>query len=270
MRNIKTGLILKLSIALCLSLLSTAASSHTFWLNVTNYFPNFYSLEYGARTIIYFGWGHRYPVDNFLSVGKLNEFNLITPDGESKSIQPGQEGFLATELSLPEKGTYIVAAVLNPGFYTMYIDKGKIHHKSVPKTGLSGVILSNHFEQYAKALINVVVSDSSYSRLVGHALEIIPMANPAGLKAGDYLQVQVLFKGKPARFFPVNSTYAGFSTKDDFAFATTTDSNGMAQIRILHHGPWLIKSRIKLPAPDELKEKCNDMSYTATLTFEVK
>ena len=270
MKNIKTGLILKLSIALCLSLSTTMAFSHTFWLNVTNYFPEIYSAEYGARTIIYFGWGHRYPADNFLSAGKLGEFNLITPKGESKPIQPGQGGFLATELNLPEKGTYIVAAALNPGFYTMYIEKGEIHHKSVPKTGLGGVILSNHFEQYAKALINVSVSDSSYSRPVGHALEIIPMANPAGLKGGDYLPVQVLFKGKPAKFFPVYSTYAGFSTKDDFAFATTTDSKGMAQIRILHHGPWLIKARIKLPAPDELKEKCNDMSYTATLSFEVK
>lgn len=249
---------------------SSVASSHTLWLNATNYFPESYSLQSGARTIIYFGWGHRYPVADFLSADKLSEFNLITPKGESKPLQPGQGGFLATELSLSEKGTYIVAVSLKPGFYTMYVEKGQIHHRSVPKTGLSGVILSLHFEQYAKALINVTGSDSSFRKPVGHVLEIIPMANPAELKFGDYLPVQVLFKGKPARFYSVYGTYAGFSTGDDFAFATITDSKGKARIRILHNGPWLLKAKVKLPSPDKLKDKCNELSYSATLTFEVK
>ena len=269
MRNIKTGLILKLSIALCFCL-STIAFSHTFWLNATDYFPEIYSPEYGARTKVYFGWGHGYPVADFLSVDKLSKFDLITPKGKSKPIKPGVGGFLATELSFSEKGTHIVAASLKPGFYTMYVEKGKIHHRSVPKTGLSGVILSLHFEQYAKALINVADSESSFLKPVGHTLEIVPLVNPAGLKVGDYMSVQVLFKGKPARFCQVYGTYAGFSTGDDFAFATTADGQGNAKIRILNHGDWLIKARIKVPAPDELKDKCNELSYTATLTFEVK
>jgi hypothetical protein len=44
----------------------------------------------------------------------------------------------------------------------------------------------------------------------------------------------------------------------------------MTRIRILHHGPWLIKADIKIPAPAELKEKCRQLHYTATLTFEVE
>jgi len=269
MRNIKTYFVLGLSVAFCLAL-STVASSHTLWLNATNYFPEIYSQEYGARTTIYFGWGHRYPVADFLSADKLREFKLITPKGENKPLQPGQGGFLATQLNLSEKGTYIVAASLKPGFYTMYVEKGQIHHRSVPKTGLSGVIVSLHFEQYAKALINVAGSDSSFRKPVGHTLEIIPLEDPAELKVGDYLPVQVLFKGRPARFCPVYGTYVGFSTGDDFAFAATTDGRGKAKIRILHHGPWLIKAKVKLPAPDELKDKCNELSYSTTLTFEVK
>ena len=269
MRNIKTGFILKLSIALCFCL-STVAFSHTFWLNATDYFPEIYSPEYGARTKVYFGWGHGYPVADFLSAEKLSEFNLITPKGESEPIKPGVGGFLATELSFSEKGTNIIAASLKPEFYTMYVEKGKIHHSSVPKTGLNGVILSLHFEQYAKALINISGSSEVFSKPVGHTLEIIPMYNPADIKTGDILPVQVLFKGNPARFCQVYGTYAGFSTSDDFAFTTVTDGKGNAKIRILHHGPWLLKAKIKLPAPDELKDKCNEMSYTATLTFEVK
>ena len=267
MRNIKNYLALSLVMVLCFS---TLALAHTMWLNATNYFPEIYSPEYGARTKVYFGWGHRYPVADFLSADKLSDFKLITPKGESNPIKSGVGGFLATELSFSEKGTYIVAASLKPGFYTMYMKKGQIHHRSVPKTGLSGVILSLHFEQYAKALINVAGSSEAFGKPVGHTLEIIPLLNPAELKVGDYMPVQVLFKGRPARFCPVYGTYAGFSTGDDFAFATTADGQGKAKIRILNHGPWLIKARIKLPAPDKLKDKCNELSYTATLTFEVK
>ncbi len=247
-----------------------AAFSHTLWLNATDYSPKNYSPEYAAKTIIYFGWGHRYPVADFLSVKKLRSFNLITPEGEIKELQPGEGGFLATELTLPDKGAYIVTASLKPGFYTMYAKNGKIHHKIGPKTGLDGVILSLYFEQYAKALINAGGIDSSFSKPVGQTLEIVPMQNPAKLRVGDFLPVKVLFKGKPARFCQVYGTYAGFSTKDDFAFATTTDAKGMAKIRILHYGPWLVKTNVKLPAPESLKDKCNEMSYTATLTFEIK
>lgn len=256
----RSHLILSLFIALCFGF-STTASTHTLWLNATNY--------YGTRTRVYFGWGHRYPVDDFLLPDQLIEFNLITPGGKKSPIQPGPGGFLATELTLSERGTYVVAAALKPGFYTMYLEKGRIHHKRGPKRGLTRVILSIHFEQYAKALINAGDTSNSFLKPVGHTLEIIPLVNPAELRVGNYLPVQVLFKGKPARFCSVYATYAGFSTGSDFAFATTTDGQGEARIRILHHGPWLIKATVKLPAPDELKDKCDQLSYTATLTFEV-
>ena len=258
-----------LSILFCLTGLNVAFS-HTLWLNATDYSPKIYSPEYGAKTIIYFGWGHRYPVADFLSVKKLRSFNLITPEGEIKKLQPGQDGFLATQLRLPDKGAYIVTASLKPGFYTMYAKNGKIHHKTGPKAGLNGVILSLYFEQYAKALINAGETDSSLLKPVGHTLEIVPLQNPAKLRVGDFLPVKVLFRGKPARFCQVYATYTGFSTNDDFAFATTTDAKGIAKIRMLHYGPWLVKTNVKLPAPESLKDKCNEMSYTASLTFEIK
>lgn len=248
-------------------LLCTSASvyAHTMWLNVSNYSPTI-----GRNTKVYFGWGHRYPVDDFLSEEKLQDFSLIYPCGKKEKLNPNPGGFLAKNITFFSEGTYIVTAVLKPGFYTMYVERGKIHHKSVPKTGFEGVILSLYFEQYTKALINVGEGSDSFSQPIGHKLEIIPLKNPRELKVGDFLPVQVLLEGKPARFYKVYGTYAGFSTEDDFAYATTTNSKGKAKIRILHHGPWLIKTDIKLRAPEELKDKCNRLHYTATLTFEVR
>ena len=83
------------------------------------------------------------------------------------------------------------------------------------------------------------------------------------------MPVQVLFKGKPARYCKVYATYSGFSTDCDFAYTATTNGKGEARIRIIHYGQWLIKAGVKLPATGELKEKCNELSYSATLTFEV-
>lgn len=249
--------------------LSTSAFSHTLWINATDYFPELHP-KYGGQTIIYFGWGHHYPVDGFLSQESLQDFYLIGPKGDKTELKPNSTGFLETKINFQQSGMYIVSAVKKPGFYTMYVENGEIHHKIGPKTGLKGVILSLYYEQYAKCLINVgKIEDDSFQRPIGHKLEIIPLKNPYKLSYGEFLPIKVLFEGKPLSYCKVYATYMGFSTGDDFAYATSTDGEGIANIRIIHWGPWLIKASVNFPAPDELKDKCNEMHYTATLTFEV-
>lgn len=264
MRNKKKLFIITLALSIFLCTFSSI-HAHTMWVNVSNYSPK---IQEGS--IVYFGWGHHYPVDGFLSGEKLQDFCLISPIGKKEKLNPSPAGFLATKINFSSGGTYIVTASLKPGFYTMYIEKGKIHHRSVPKTGLKNIILSLYFEQYAKALINTAESSKSFSNKVGHKLEIIPLKHPNKLKIGDWLPIQILFQSKPARYCKVYGTYSGFSTEDDFAYTTNANGEGKAKIRILHYGPWLIKTDIKLPAPVELKDKCNELHYTATLTFEVQ
>ena len=197
----------------------TVSSAHTLWLNASDYSPALYP-KFGARTKIYFGWGHRYPVDDFLTQEILDDFSLIRPNGDKEKLNPNTGGFLATNVAFKEQGSYIVCTALKPSFYTMYEENSKIHHKAGPKTGLKGIILSLYYEEYAKALINVgKEADDSFKRPVGHSLEIVPLINPSELKTGEFLPIQVLFKGKPARFCQVCGTYAGFSTGDDFRTA---------------------------------------------------
>ena len=266
----KTKKYLGLSLLVCFCLcFSTISFAHTIWLNASDYSPEIYP-RFGAKTKIFFGWGHKYPVDDFLSQESLDDFSLIRPNGDKEKLNPNPGGFLATSVSFKGPGTYLVCAKLKPGFYTMYREKGRIHHKVGPKTGLKGIILSLYYEEYAKALINVGEgSGDSFKRPVGHGLEIVPLKNPSRLKTGDFLPVQVLFKGKPAMYCKVFATYSGFSSKCDFAYTTTTNGKGEAKIRIIHHGPWLVKTAKKLPATSELKDKCNELSYSGTLTFEV-
>jgi hypothetical protein len=42
------------------------AFGHLVWINATDYTPTYYE-RFGARTKVYFGYGHKYPVHDFLN-----------------------------------------------------------------------------------------------------------------------------------------------------------------------------------------------------------
>ncbi|MFO7752069.1 MAG: DUF4198 domain-containing protein [Desulfobacteraceae bacterium] len=256
-----------------LLLMITAAGSafgHTLWLNLSDHYPHFYD-KFGAGTHAYAGWGHRYPVDGFLEFSALESYALVGPGGKKHKLTPNPGGLLATDIKMKNPGVYFIGAVKKPGFYTMYESGGRIHHKTAPKTGLDNVVLSVYYEEYAKSLIDTGNSEKSdLKRQLGHNLEIIPLENPKNIEPGDKFPVKVMFEGKPAKFVQVLGTYSGFAANDDFAFATKTDQNGVARVRILHRGHWLLKAWKKVPAGPDYRDKCNRMSYSATLTFGVR
>ena len=250
-------------------MITNSAFGHNLWLNAIDFNPNF-SKRTGAHTKIYFGFGHKFPVQDFLDKEKLIEFKLIKPDGQTQDLEPGEGGFLATPLIIKKKGANIVAAATRHGFYTMYMKNGRMRHKTGSKEGLEKVILSLYFENYTKALINVGETGSNaYSTPVGHGTEIIPLENPYLKKAGDTLKVKVLHNGMPAAFCNVFATYIGFSSTGDYAFTNKTNGKGITKIRLLQRGHWIVKAVIRKPATKKLSEKCIEMKYSATISFEV-
>ena len=266
-------------------LCSGMANAHMMWINAVDYAmqpgeghshgggDGEQDAKFIARTNVYFGFGHSYPVDDFLKKEMLDVFQLVDGNHNKKVLEPNTGGFLATSVGIEKPGPYIVSAALKPGYYTMYMENGHIHHKMGPKTGLKTVILSLYYEQYTKALLSVGnTSDDAFAKPLGDKIEIVPLKNPYKLHGcgGHFLPVKVLFNSRPASFCKVYATYAGFSTGDDFALATTADSKGIAHIRLTHWGPWLVKAEKRMPATEDLKDKCNMLHYTASLTFEIK
>jgi uncharacterized GH25 family protein len=152
---------------------------------------------------------------------------------------------MAVEIKEKKEGGMIVAATITPGFY------GEIKgEKDFYKL---------RYAQYGKALINIgKVSGNPFSKPVGHRFEIIPLKNPNELKLGEWFEFEVLFDGKPAKHVKIRAS------------SLSTDNNGKAKVRILdYYGPWIIKATMQLPPTKEFKDKCKELSYTATITFAV-
>ena len=249
----------------------TTAHAHSFWANVTEHALSMKS-EHSRQNKVFLGWGHHFPVDEFLQEGAVTEYAVVGPDGSKKPIAANSGEFMAAELKFDAPGAYFVSAVKKPGYYTVYTENGRTHHVGKPKTGLPNVSLSLFSQQFAKALVTVDgAGNEDVARAIGHKLEIIPLENPANGNGagGRLLPVKVLLDGKPAESCQVFATYQGFSSGDDYAFATYTDNEGIAKIRISHWGKWLVKASVRKTAPADMREQCNQISYSATLTFEV-
>ncbi len=246
-------------------LLSGLIFGHTLWINSTAFYG-----KINERTVIFLGWGHRFPVADFINPEDVKDYGVILPDGRRVKFNPGG-GFLETPFQFKQEGYYIVYASTKSGYYTMALKGGEIHHYSKPMDEVEGrILVSSFYQQFAKAILKSGNPSRGFDRAVGFKMELIPLEDPSGLKSGDFIRLRVLFRGRPLPFVPVYATYEGFSTRDDYAFATETDEKGIAEIRILHWGRWMVKAQLKKNPQGRMAKKCRVLSFTSTLSFEVK
>ncbi len=249
---------------------SHAATAHDLWINCTDHYVQ--QTEAGFHdSKVYLGWGHRFPVDDFIPAELLTVFELIDPQGGITPLEAIIGGYTAAELEFEMPGSHIVSVIGNSGYYTMYMENGEMHHSPESMENKENVIISAYFEEYAKCLVFVGDErDNAFAEPLNHDLEIVPITDPRDLKVGDMFEFQVLFEGRPASFTPVTSTYSGFSSGMDMAYSTGVGMDGYGAIRILHWGPQMLNAKIERPPEDDHIGKCQYERYSATLTFEVR
>jgi uncharacterized GH25 family protein len=122
------------------------------------------------------------------------------------------------------------------------------------------------FEKFSKSLIVVETSDRNHEKVLGHRLEIIPTSDPTTARIGDELIFRILFDGKPLQA-NVFATYDGFSRYyNTYAYATES-RNGVARVKIIHPGTWLIRVERRIA----VAEKDYDLHVLkAVLVFPVE
>lgn len=236
---------------LLLALTLTPAHAHYPWLTVVEEEPLRFEV----------GWGHEFPSDGHLDVTRLAEVVLVEPDGDRRALAL-EEGTTHVAGTLAESGVYILAARQVPSFYSLTADGGRRGSRLDHPEALSCSESANSM----KALV-AHGSGGDPARLLGHPLEILPLVDPAGLKAGDELPVRVLFRGEPFQG-QVEATWDTHPDKDEYAVTNVTDEMGRTSIPLGSAGLWLVTAKVQEPHAD--KALCDYQTYTATLTFRLR
>ena len=122
-------------------------------------------------------------------------------------------------------------------------------------------------EKFSKAVVNASTGDLSCLRPIGDKLEIISRTNPADIKPGQEIEVQVLLDGQPVTV-PVFATFDGFSAEENtYAYYTEGRPDGTARVKVTQPGLWMVRAEYtgaeKTSAYDRYVGR-------ATLIFQVK
>lgn len=251
----------KLFFVLSLLFVASVASTawgHMLWINASDYSP-----AVGQSVRIEIAWGHKFPKDELIKKERLARAYALAPDGKAAPLKQLSEG--QYELAVQQKGAYLVYAQIHPGVYT----KTTEGYKRQNKKGLANALHCVSYGMRAKAVINAGGQEQGLGYETNDFLDVVPMANPASLQEGDTLPVKFLFKGAPLPPGNIHATYAGFSEDGKtFAVSTTVDGEGMADIKLIHKGEWLIQVPYKRPYPNQ--EECDELYSCMTITFGIK
>lgn len=239
------------------------SQAHDTWINMQNY-----RLNQSDPAVLSVTNAHSFliPGKELLPSDQVDKVLFLSPDGkEIPSIPEGNEKY-KSNLPFKADGSYLAVVKKKVMFSSKTVDG---YQRGKNKKDLKDVIECSHSEKYAKALFTVGAAGGDvYSKVLGHPMEIVPLQDPAKLKKDDLLMVRVLIQGKPART-TLFGTYAGFSNESNtFAYTTSTDKDGIAKIRMLKEGIWLLIARQDFAYPDPTV--CDKQSYAASLTFQVR
>lgn len=220
----------------------------------------------GKTVTMKFPSDHAFPAhhNEYIKAEEMATTYILSPSGRKIAIKK-QKGNIYRSSPLRETGTHLIVSGKKWLYWTQTTNGWKVgKNKRQVKNPIKGV----YSGKFAKSLITVTrPGGKTYQKRTGHDLEIIPLANPSLVKKNGYLTCKVIFKGRPYRG-PVKATYAGYSTKKNvFAVTTRTNSRGTCRIRLNRKGPWLIKAGLRLPAKGRKKALCDQILYSATLTF---
>ena len=253
------------TITACLAflILSLApAAAHFAWVTSDNYSP-----MPGDEITIDIAWGHKFPGDGRLGrqAYEYTKLEIIDPEGQRKTVtvMPEEEkGNKPVKIKMEKQGNHTI--LLTQKTFSSKTTKG---YKAQPKNELENVLVSRWSETVSKSVVTAGPAEKGFSNGdTGDRFQIFPLENPLKLEKNEFLPVKVTLDGKPWGG-KVYATYEGFTDMaDTFAYTTVTDKEGVARIKMLEKGLWLIMAEHSYPYEDT--KKADEYALKATLTFK--
>jgi uncharacterized GH25 family protein len=225
--------------ALVTGLAPLTASAHGVWLQS----------QHGELAVVY---GHGAEQDSY-DTAKITSV-MVCPGGSACApATPMAQGSHAT-LPVPAEASAI-AVEFDNGFWSKDA-AGEWHNMA--KDAVAGATEGGQYLKHAVYLTGPV---ATIGTPFGQTLEVVPLADPYALKAGDELAVQILFDGAPL---------AGAEIVADYVNATdappiVADADGKAMVIVRNQG--LNVLAVSHSAPHADATKADETGHTATLSF---
>ena len=224
-----------------------SARAHDYWLQPQRFF-----LSKGETTRVQLLVGDHFvsEAEKPFQAKKTVDFQLISQNEATDLKTAAKDGERPVATIAPKSfGSHLI--VMERDWSHIEIEAAKFN-KYLEHEGLSNILdlrrkagedttaVRERYRRYLKALVQVGdETDETYSRMIGHRLEILPHANPCASNKGDRLMVSVLFEGKPLRDALVAAyNRNGVDTKTQEA---RTDHSGHVQFMLDRSGLWLIR-----------------------------
>ncbi|CAN2044546.1 nickel transport protein [Candidatus Magnetomoraceae bacterium gMMP-1] len=249
-----TTFVLALFVFACFA---ASAQAHILWFNPSSYSPNA-----GETVWVEIGFGHKFPRDEIMKRDMIEKIYTVGPEGieiELEKIFP-----MFYKFTPQTKGIYEIHGKFKPGFVSKTTEGKQLgNKKDLPKA-----VSCFAFRMAGKTLISVGSSSKGLKDQSKNQFEIFPLTAPEKLKISDTLSLKVLFEGKPLENAKIKAACLGCGDKDHpWDQEVTTNSKGIANVKLHSKGPWMFFSRHKIPYSD--KAECDEFIFCSSLTIEI-
>ncbi len=248
-----------------------AIQAHEFWL-----WPQKFRYESGEKMLVDFMVGEsfeggfwdlsRHKVEKIAMHNRIGSTDLVNKVNKTsgKNIEYVFNNVGTHLLTLESHDAYIELEAEKFNEYLEENGLGYIKEERV-KRGEENKISRELYRRFAKLLVQAGDrTDDTYKKTDGQKLEVVPSQNPYDLKAGDYLQCKVLYRGnsEPHTLMKVWSHIGNRI----FLQHIYTESDGTITFPISNSGPWMV-STVKMIRADVANAEWQ--SLWSSLVFEI-
>ncbi|WLR93557.1 DUF4198 domain-containing protein [Shinella zoogloeoides] len=226
------------ALALALSLPATAGA-HGAWV----------AERWGELGVVY---GHG-AGDDAYDPARIKEAVAIAEDGTASPAAIDSRNKHA--ILKPEGEPAAIALTFDNGYWTEKADGKWVNE---PKDKVADAKETGHYIKNSLSLLHVHDALPAFPK---QDLQIVPLDNPVGRKAGDPIRLRLLYDGKPLAGAVVTLDYVNqASLKSD-----PTDADGEVVVTIRNDGLNVLAADHSVPLEND--PKADKIGYTATLSF---
>lgn len=251
-----------------------AASAHDFWL-----VPDAFRLAPGEGLVVRGQTGSSFPgSEAAVAVERIREARVVGADGEERITDLSHQGkSLLLRHRLRTAGQRIVAVSIGwrhvresaESFRRYLVLEGA--PEALQRYERAGLLPADstvrRYAKYAKTVVEVGGGRRAYSRVIGHPLEFIPLADPGGAKGR--LRLRLLFQGSPlanARVHAGAAPSPGAATAPPLELETS--ESGVIEVPLGAAGLWNVRAIHIVPSAPTAA--ANWDVHWATFVFSVR